>query len=34
MDNKILLTYRHVEGFCTYEWFKDIEEINDFMKSN
>ncbi|MDC4245571.1 hypothetical protein [Clostridium perfringens] len=34
MDNKLLLTYRHIDEYFTYEWFQDIEEINDFIKSS
>lgn len=33
MDNKILLTYRHIDGYFTYEWFQSIREIDDFIKS-
>ncbi len=33
MDNKILLTYRHVDGYFTYEWFKSIEEIDGFIEN-
>lgn len=35
MDNKILLTYSHVNGYYTYDWFNSIDEVNEFvMNSN
>ena len=33
MDRNILLTYRHKDGYHTFEWFEDIEECNDFVES-
>lgn len=33
MDNKLLLTYKHIDGYFTYEWFQGIEEVDDFIKS-
>lgn len=32
MDNKILLTYRHVSRYLTYEWFESIEDLKEFIE--
>jgi hypothetical protein len=34
MDRNILLTYIHVKGYTTYEWFEDMEECNEFIKDS
>jgi hypothetical protein len=31
-ERNILLTYEHVNGYKTFEWFEDIEECNDFIE--
>ncbi|MBO3356308.1 hypothetical protein [Clostridium perfringens] len=34
MNNKILLTYRHVNRYLTYEWFENIDDLNYFIKNS
>lgn len=31
MDNTILLTYTHVNGYDTFGWFTSIDEIDNFI---
>ncbi len=32
MYQNILLTYDHVYGYKTYEWFETVEEVKYFIK--
>lgn len=34
MDRNILLTYKHKDGYCTFEWLETIEELDGFIKNN
>lgn len=34
MDNKILLTYTHIKGYDTYDWFDSINEVNEFVMTS
>jgi len=31
MNNKCLLTYA-IDGKCTFDWFEDSEELEDFFR--
>lgn len=30
-DRNILLTYKKLDGLCTYEWFENSDELLKFM---
>lgn len=32
MDQNILLTYEHIEGYSTYAWFESIDDAKYFIK--
>jgi len=32
MDRNILLTFTHIEGYPTFEWFENMEECNEFVE--
>lgn len=34
MNKNILLTYKHIEGFYTYDWFETVEEAELFIKTS
>jgi|GEM_PF-6777214 len=34
MNNKILLTYTHIKGYDTYDWFDSIDEVNEFVMTS
>lgn len=31
MEQNILLTYEHIDGYNTYAWFTSIKDVNDFI---
>lgn len=31
MDRTVLLTYKHKDGYCTYDWFESIEDLENYM---
>lgn len=30
-NKKVLLTFIRFDGYQTFEWFKDIDEVNEFL---
>ena len=34
MDKNILLTYKHVKGYFTFEWFETVEEARCFSANS
>lgn len=33
MNNNILLTYVHIDGYDTYKWFENVKSVDEFIKS-
>lgn len=33
MEQNILLTYEHIDGYSTYGWFENIEYVNHFIQN-
>lgn len=33
MNQNILLTFDHIEGYSTYAWFETVEDVKDFIEN-
>lgn len=34
MNQNILLTYKHIDGYFTYDWFETIEDVRIFVANS